>query len=230
MSTEKQRYRMTFKCECGNVFQKITQDPNLTTPSCPECKKKNKKTVFHRLGDGPVPTSEKHAETQPKTQPSPNTIYQCDDCRVVSRVFEDVGEKALHACLSCDSPNIKFRGKISHDVPMKSHTQNKCIDKTADIVMADYGMSDLKSNVRVGESMAPKLAGGAQSVADQMMGMKANDGMMSVYDANTRRIVKVPNRKNGAALAKRAMTGGMRDLKHDPVGMLHTSESRGLKK
>ena len=228
MAEEKQRYRMTFKCSCGTVFRKLTTNPDLTTPPCPECKKKDKKTVFHRLGDGPVPASEKHADAQPRERPAPNTIYQCEDCHLVARVFEDVGETVLHSCPECNSPNIKFRGKISHDIPMKSHTQNKCVDKTADIVMTDYGMTNLKDNVRTGESMAPKLGGGAQAVADQMMGAKSTDGMMSVYDANTRRIVKIPQKRNGAALAKRALAGGMRDKNYiDPVKALHTSETRG---
>ncbi len=229
MSVGAQKYRMTFKCSCGNVFQKITKNANLTTPACPECKKADKKTVFHRLGDGPIPSTEKHAETQARERPAANTIYRCEDCHSVSKVFEDVGETVLNSCPSCDSSNIKYRGKISHDIPMQSHTQNKCVDRTAEIVMTDYGMSNLKDNVRPGESMAPKLGGGAQAVADQMMGMKPSDGMMSVYDANTRRIVKIPQKRNGAALAKRALSGALRDPKSyvDPVRALHTSETRG---
>ena len=222
-----QRYRMTFKCECGSVFKKITTNPDMNTPPCPACKKKNKKTIFHRMGDGPIPTNEKEAYT-PKAKPTPNTIYRCEDCHAIAKVYEDVGETVLRSCPVCSSENIIFRGKISHDIPTMSKTQNKCVDKTAEIVMQDYGMTNLNDKVRQGESMAPKLGGGAQAVADQMMGAKSSDGMMSVYDANTRRIVKIPAKRNGAALAKRALAGGMRDSNYvDPVQALHTQELRG---
>lgn len=225
MAEPKQRYRMTFKCSCGNVFKKITSNMNLIDPPCPECKKKGDKTPLVRMGDGPIPESEKHAYT-PEPRPAPNTIYQCEDCHSIAKIFEDIGETVLHSCPACDSSAIKYRGKISKDISSEAVMKNKCVDKTADIVMTDYKMTDLKDNVRVGESMAPKLGAGAQSVADQMMGKKSTDGMMSVYDANTRRIVKIPQNRNGAALAKRAMSGAMRGA-IDPVQALHTSETRG---
>lgn len=209
---EVQRYRMTFKCECGNTFKRITKNPDLNNPPCPECKKKNKKTVFQRLGDGPIPSTEQHADTKKRERPAPNTIYQCKECHAVARVFEDVGETVLHSCPVCDSPEIQFRGKISHDVSTGASSRNKCVDKTADIVMTDYKMGDLKDNVRVGESMAPRLDPAKQSAADNMFGG--------------------PKRKqmpfNAAALAKRAMSGALRDKNYvDPVKALHTSETRG---
>lgn len=203
---------MTFKCGCGNVFKKITKDVDLTSPPCPECKKKDKKTVFHRLGDGPIPASEKHADTQPKERPAPNTIYQCKDCHAVAKVYEDVGETVLNSCPVCDSSEIQYRGKISHDIPTQSHTKNKCVDKTADIVMTDYKMTNLKDNVRMGESMAPKLDPRLQSSADNMFGGAKKRG----------------NTFNAAAMAKRAMSGSLRDKNYiDPVKALHTSETRG---
>ena len=42
----------------------------------------------------------------------------------------------------------------------------KAVDQTAEMVMQDYGMTDLKDNIREGESMAPKLPGPAQAAAD----------------------------------------------------------------
>lgn len=213
MKSEVQRYRMTFKCQCGNVFKKITTDPDLTSPPCPECKKVNKKTVFHRLGDGPIPASEKYADTPTPTRPVPNTIYRCNDCNKTLTIFEDVGETALTACYICNGSNIRYRGKISNDIPTGSITKNKCVDKTADIVMTDYGMTNLKDNVRVGESMAPKLAPRLQELANNMFSGAKNKGAAF----------------NAAAMAKRAMSGALRDPKSyvDPVRALHTSESRG---
>jgi hypothetical protein len=210
--SEVTKYRMTFKCSCGAVFKKLTTNPDLVSPPCPECKKAHKKTKFHRLGDGPVPSSEKHADTKKREHPAPNTIYRCDDCRAVARVFEDVGETLLNDCPSCGSANIIYRGKISHDIPTGSITKNRCVDKTADIVMTDYGMTNLKDNVRVGENMAPKLAPHLQGAADNMFGGKSRNMKLDT-----------------AKLARRAMSGAMRDPKSyvDPVAALHKGESRG---
>jgi hypothetical protein len=44
----------------------------------------------------------------------------------------------------------------------------KAIDYTANTVMQDYGLTDLKSSIREGESMAPKLPPHQQSRADAM--------------------------------------------------------------
>jgi hypothetical protein len=49
-----------------------------------------------------------------------------------------------------------------------ANNQVKAIDATADIVMRDYGLTDLKSSIREGESMAPKLPPHQQSRADAM--------------------------------------------------------------
>lgn len=225
---EVQRYRMTFKCNCGKVYKKLTTDINLEFAPCPSCKKKDKKTKLFKIGDGPVPSTETKADRDPTPRVYPNTVYKCCDCFVVMKVVEDIGETAHNECWACGSHNLQYRGKISKDISSDSTMRNKCVDKTADIVMTDYGMTDLKDNVRMGEAMAPKLPGGAQNMADQMMGAKSSDGMMSVYDANTRRIVKVSQRGKGATLAKKALSGSMRDKSYiDPVQTLHQAELRG---
>lgn len=46
----------------------------------------------------------------------------------------------------------------------------KAIDETAKIVMEDYGMTDLRSDVRETESMAPKLPPAQQQRADNFFG------------------------------------------------------------
>jgi hypothetical protein len=46
----------------------------------------------------------------------------------------------------------------------------QAVDKTADIVMTDYKMTDLKDNIRMGDSMAPKLPGPMQIAADTYFG------------------------------------------------------------
>ena len=49
----------------------------------------------------------------------------------------------------------------------------RAVDTTADIVMQDYGMTDLKDNIREGDSVAPKLPAPQQRMADGFFGGKA---------------------------------------------------------
>jgi predicted nucleic acid-binding Zn ribbon protein len=204
MSDDTQRYRMTFKCECGNVFKKITKDPNLTSPPCPECKKKNKKTVFHRMGDGPVSAEE--AKPAPAiVRKAPNVIYKCSDCNSITKLYEEVGETALTECPACESKNLVYKGHISKDISTASSIRNKAVDTTADIVMEDYKLGNLKEDVKLGESMAPRLDPVKQNLADNMFSGAARK---KSFDA--------------AKLAKRAMSGSLRDPRNyvDPVKAL----------
>jgi DNA-directed RNA polymerase subunit RPC12/RpoP len=230
MVVEKQRYRVTFKCgECNHVFRKLTVNPNLKSAACPECKTAKPKTKFFKIGDGPVPSTEKKAAGFETPKVFPNTIYKCKDCSAVTKIFEDVGETALSECPACGSKEIQFRGKISHDVCTDSKVKTQAIDMTANIVMEDHKLGDLKDNVRMGETMAPKLAPGAQAMADSFAsGGKSKDGQMRVYDANTRQIRTIPARKNMAGIVKRAMAGGMRDPSsyRDPVAMVQPAYDR----
>jgi Flp pilus assembly secretin CpaC len=52
--------------------------------------------------------------------------------------------------------------QIGHNI------RTKAIDKTAEIVMADHHMTDLKDNIRQGETMAPKLSTVMQRQADTL--------------------------------------------------------------
>lgn len=49
----------------------------------------------------------------------------------------------------------------------------KAIDTTAEIVMEDYGMTDLRDNIREGDAVAPKLPAAQQRQADGFFGGKA---------------------------------------------------------
>lgn len=205
MSLDVQKYRMTFKCSCGNVYKKITKNPDLKSAPCPECKKKDKITKFVRLGDGPVPSSEAKIGIVPP-RPAPNVIYKCKACNSITRIFEEVGEPGLSECPACDSKEIQYRGHISKDIPTESTMRNKAVDMTADIVMQDYKLGDIKDNVRVGETMAPKLEPRLQASADNMFGGAKKRGASF----------------NAANVAKRAMSGSLRDPKNyvDPVARL----------
>ena len=54
-----------------------------------------------------------------------------------------------------------------------ANNQVRAIDTTAEIVMQDYNMTDLKTNVREGEGVAPKLPAAQQRLADGFFGGKA---------------------------------------------------------
>lgn len=218
MRDEVQRYRMTFKCnDCQRVFKKVTSNVNLQSAPCPDCKTKNKKLKLFKVGDGPIPSTE---PTTPRAVPQvfPNTIYKCKACDRVTKIYEDVGETALTACPACDSPEIQYRGKISHDVPSSSGNSIKAIDMTAEIVMQDYKISDLKSDVRPGESMAPKLDPGRQMVADNMFGNKKRQ--MAAIDVAKGRIVPVEGGFNMGRAVRSAMAGSLRADGIDPVARI----------
>lgn len=79
----------------------------------------------------------------------------------------------------------------------------QAVDKTAEIVMQDHGMTDLKDNIRTGDAMAPKLPGPMQSMADNYFG------------GNAMKSRGIPaSRMN--ALGARAMRGAMRGMAINP--------------
>lgn len=66
----------------------------------------------------------------------------------------------------------------------------KAIDKTAEIVMADYGMTNLQDNLRPGDTMAPKLPGPMQQAADSMFSapqVKGNSALARRMNARVQR-------------------------------------------
>jgi hypothetical protein len=91
--------------------------------------------------------------------------------------------------------------------------QVKAIDETAKIVMEDYGMTDLRSDVRETESAAPKLPPVLQRQADNFFGggpkgqRRSGSGMPI----------------NLAAHARAALAGGLRDPRTESqtIGAAH---------
>ena len=210
MTEPVQYYRATFKCSIHGVFRKRTANPNLQNAACPDCKKAERKqskiTKFTRYDDGPIPSTETKADPSDTARVFPNTIYKCRDCFAVAKVFEQHGETILTECPACGGKNLQYRGTISHEISSDSVMRNKAVDTTANIVMEDYKLTDLKDNVRAGETMAPKLAPVLQEKADNMFGgaRRKNAGF------------------NGAALARLAKSGALRDPRTyvDPVATL----------
>jgi hypothetical protein len=79
----------------------------------------------------------------------------------------------------------------------------KAVDKTADVVMTDYGLTDLKDNIRPGESMAPKLAPPMQAAADNF------------FNKNPLQSQGVGSRQ-AQLLGRRAIAGAFRGMAVNP--------------
>jgi len=68
----------------------------------------------------------------------------------------------------------------------------KAVDTTAQIVMEDHGMTDLRSDVREGESMAPKLPPRQQAMADNFFARPKNQRRMrgGIFDLPPRAVMQ----------------------------------------
>jgi hypothetical protein len=85
----------------------------------------------------------------------------------------------------------------------------KAIDQTAEVVMKDYGMTDLKDNIRAGESMAPKLPPAQQQAADNMFSpRKAMEGRGGM------------NSRQAELLGRRAIAGAYRGMALNPASVV----------
>lgn len=140
------KYRMTFKCvECGDVFKRVTSNKDLQSSPCPSCakaktKSKQKTVRFVRVGDGPVTDADLLAEKIAQKLMATPEFQQS----LLSKLMSPTSERGV--------------------------VQNKAIDTTAEVVMQDYKMGDLKDNLRTGDAMAPKLPPAQQAKADAFFG------------------------------------------------------------
>lgn len=99
------------------------------------------------------------------------------------------------------------------------NTQVRAIDATADIVMTDYKMTDLKDRVEPGEGMAPKLDPGKQAAADNYFGGQGlgraapSEQVATDFATGQRRTIdpRVMER-----IGRRAIAGGFRSMAVPP--------------
>lgn len=88
----------------------------------------------------------------------------------------------------------------------------RAVDTTAEIVMQDHGLSDLRDNVRQGETSTPKLAPNLQHQVDNFFnpsGLRKATGI------------------NGAALAQQAMAGAFTSKDaFNPMAGQHAARTR----
>lgn len=89
----------------------------------------------------------------------------------------------------------------------------KAVDETARVVMEDYGMTDLKDNIRHGEAIAPKLPAAAQAAADGFFNGQAVKGRAGMR-----------NEKQAQLLGRRAIAGAFRHMAVHPGQVLTGSQ------
>lgn len=94
----------------------------------------------------------------------------------------------------------------------------KAIDETQKIVTEDYGLSDIRSDVRIGESAAPKLAPQQQAMADAFF----NGGRKQAAPAG------MTGNINLARHARAAMSGALSDAHAESasIGAVHRNKLR----
>jgi hypothetical protein len=143
--------------------------------------------------------------------------YQCEKCNhIYHRTFKAVPAK------DPPCPN-KSCAEVSEIEQLKKQVENltrmlesqtppahigqkpvvKAVDTTAKIVMEDYSLTNLKDNIRTGETMAPKLPPAQQAAADGYFGGSA------LKAAGI-------NKKQMDLLGRRAMSGAFRGMSVAP--------------
>lgn len=207
---------MTVRCGCGKEFKKVTTNRRyLDAPEgsdeltllmgkirCPTCKKSDSERRF-RMGDGAV-------EDKDLVEPTPFISVErwaCLSCNKDSRFYKEKEGDQLSHCPRCGSQDVKHMGVVDHTIIAKS-SQNmiKALDITAKMAMDQYKMGDinLNSNMKEGDSCAPKLPPRQQAAADAFF----NGGGMP----------------NANRLGKNAIAGAYRDNVNNPVAKLHAAK------
>jgi hypothetical protein len=97
----------------------------------------------------------------------------------------------------------------------------KAMDDTLEMVAADYGFTDLRTDAREGETMTPKLPPAQQTIADSMFNPQLRRKAMG---GNGRAMAP-----KLAGMAANAMAGGYSAPSHDPVAALHARHQQGEK-
>ena len=101
----------------------------------------------------------------------------------------------------------------------------KAVDATAEMVMADYNLTDLRDNIREGESMAPKLPAAAQAAADSYFAPAAAGNQTRAPDLMTGKMRTIPARALNR-IAERATRGVYAKRSVSPIEVI-PKEVRG---
>jgi transcription elongation factor Elf1 len=206
----KQKYRHTFRCpDCSHKFRRVTflpADEQKNIP-CPECKKKKS---YHTpaIGDGAVSDSDL-VEQKVFIQ---SDKYHCEACkRYLIFHVEKEGDQ-LSNCYRCGSQNVTRCGMYMPNILKSNKDMIKAVDIVAEEAMKSYGMTDLNmgSNMKPGDTCAPKLPPAQQQMADNFFNQGKNPSLKGM---------------NLGAMGKRAIAGAYRDPTN-PVAMAHKARLR----
>lgn len=140
-------------------------------------------------------------------------IFRCKHCGTKwSKVSSKATMKQPRCInLDCDKPHRDIGFDPAGTAPaIGGSTIVRAVDYTAEVVMQDHKLTDLKDNIRVGETMAPKLPMPMQQAADTFFDPKNNPQIA----ANPRRQAYLQN------LGKRAIAGAFRSTALDVKGVL----------
>ena len=99
-----------------------------------------------------------------------------------------------------------------------ANTQVRAVDATADIVMQDYGLTNLKDNIRAGEAVAPSLPPAQQKAADNYFGGgSGNVRVQSLMPGQPSRTIQAAHLNR---LGQRAMAGAFRHHSVSPLAVV----------
>lgn len=167
-------------------------------------------------------TFEKITKAFPRKEPN------CPTCKKNSRVNSK-------GCVSDKTHNINAESKV-RDIIESRHAPSlgksnftKAMDATAEIVMKDYGLTDLQDNLRAGDSMAPKLRPDlerqvdevfkpAKPVMGQKNAMNLNSALTSQINAG-----RYASQSGGADIVQKAQNSGYKV----PVNEVFNYDNRG---
>lgn len=184
-------------------------NPDLQKAACPECKKKETQRKY-TIGDGAVSDSD-------LVEPRPflhTDKYHCGECkRFLSFRVEQEGDALAH-CYRCGSQNVTRTGMMMHHVSTSSKQTIKALDIVAEGTMKSYAMTDLNlnSDMKPGDTCAPKLPPAQQAMADGFFNHKKNPAFAN-------------SGVNLNAIGKRAIAGAYRDP-NNAVAMAHKARMR----
>lgn len=150
-----------------------------TSYRCSECK-----FSFDKVRKFPI-SKHPHGTDLPFPKKDPD----CPQCKRTQRVsFKSSITDDTHKHINPNSAEASFIGGTP-DNPIKAATYGgrnnftKAWDATQEMVSQDYQMTDLNTNLRSGDSMAPKLAPHLEQQVDQVF--KANKPIMGQNTATT---------------------------------------------
>lgn len=142
--SDKQKYKITFKCHDFECGKEFIKITTNPNLENPKC-----------------PACKKRREQQ--------RLYRIGD----GAVSDHEAYIALNPRLS-DPSRIMEDGKPLPSISIGGSVQGKAIDSTAEIIMQDYGMTNLRDDARTGETSSPKLPPAMQQQVDTFFTPKKN--------------------------------------------------------